>query len=94
MLTLKASLLIGLQLLEDIDEVLQQADRHIHEVEAKAGTVDQAFDEADDALKQAQAKTQEIKDNLIPIEEGRSQIKERFDKNKAELLSVQVSQCF
>lgn len=48
------------------------------------------FDDADEALKQAQAKTQEIRDSLAPIEEGRAQIKERFDKNKTDLLSVQV----
>ncbi|KAI9785860.1 MAG: Structural maintenance of chromosomes protein 6 [Peltula sp. TS41687] len=78
------------KLLEAIDGVLQQADRHTQEVEAKALTVDEAFDKADDALKQAQAKTQEIRDSAAPIEEGRAHIKERFDKNKADLLSVQA----
>lgn len=78
------------QILESVDEAIRNADVRINEAEAKAETVDQVFAEATRAVERAQEKTQEVRNGLVPLEDGRSQVKERFDKNKSDLLSLQV----
>ncbi|KAI9829812.1 MAG: Structural maintenance of chromosomes protein 6 [Phylliscum demangeonii] len=72
------------------NESLQKADARIGEATAKAGTVDQKFEEANHAWERAQEASKQVIDSKAPLELSRSQVKERFDKNKEDLLAVQT----
>ncbi len=74
-----------------MDNHLREADGHIEEAERKAETVDQVFTNATQASEDAHRAIEEIREGLPPLEEGRARVRERFDRNKGELLYVQVS---
>ena len=71
---------------------MRDAQTRIVDTEKDAEVAEKSFEDVDRATGQAREAIQAIRDRLVPLEEGKSQIRDRFERNKGELLSVQVSQ--
>ena len=58
--------------------------------EKNAEVAEKSFDDVYRATEQAHEAIQAIRNGLVPLEEGKSHVRDRFERNKGELLSVQV----
>lgn len=81
------------QVRQKIDDEIRGADVRINEAEHKVGTANSAFEQATEYLQRAQSTVNELKEGLTPLEDGRAEIRDRFNKNKTDLIGVQVRNC-
>ena len=77
-------------MLDDFDGNIRGSLARIDQAEGKAASADREYDQANQVAEQAKSDLQQRQENLAPMVDARMQVKEQFDANKHELLSVQV----